>query len=173
VSQAPIPDYFDRARLGASAGLFVAGTLAIVGCFLTWVTFSLDEPPGTSTRVRPSAPIAGTKVSDWKVVLVAGAVVVICAALLAFRERSLYPWISFIASMFIGGIAVADYRGLGDPTSGFLRGLEHALHTTVQGKAKPGIGLTLVAIAGVGGLIASVIGIAASPHRDRLTASQE
>jgi hypothetical protein len=173
VSQAPIPDFFYRARLAASAGLFVAGAIAIAGCFLTWVTFSLDEPPGTTTHQSPSAPIAGTKVSDWKVVLVAGAVVVICAVVLALRERSLYAWISFIASMFIGAIAVADYRGLGDPTSGFLRGLEHALHTTVQGKAQPGIGLTLVAIAGVGGLIASVVGIAASPHRDRLPPGQE
>jgi hypothetical protein len=168
VSQAPTaPDFFDRARLAAAIGLFVAGAVAVIGCFLQWVTFSLDEPPGTQTRQTPSAPIPGTKVSDWKVVLVAGLVVILCAVLLAIRKRSLYAWICFISSMIVGAIAVADYRGLGDPTSGFIRGLERALHTTVQGKAQPGAGLTLIAIAGVGGLIASVVGIAASPHRDR------
>jgi hypothetical protein len=167
VSQSPnAPDFFDRARAAAAVALVVTGSLAVAGCFLRWVTFSLDEPPGTTTTQQPSAPIAGTKVSDWKVVLVAGAVVIVCAILLAIRKRSLYAWICFLASMVIGAIAVADYRGLGDPTSGFLRGLERALHTTVQGKAQPGIGLTLVAIAGVGGLIVSVVGIAATPHRD-------
>jgi hypothetical protein len=167
VSQTPTaPDFFDRARVAAASALVVMGALAIVGCFLKWVTFSLDEPGGTTTSQSPTAPIAGTKVSDWKVVLVAGALVVVCAFLLAIRKRSLYAWICFLASIVIGAIAVADYRGLGDPTSGFLRGLERALHTTVQGKAQPGIGLTLVAIAGVGGLIASVVGIAATPHRE-------
>jgi hypothetical protein len=158
-------DYFDRARAFAATGLLVAGALAVVGCFLTWVSFSLDEPAGTQTRQDASAPIAGTKVSDWKVVFVAGILVIVCAILLMIRKRSLYAWICFLASMVIGAIAIADYRGLGDPTSGFLRGLEHALNTTVQGKAQPAIGLTLVAISGVGGLIASVVGIAASPHR--------
>jgi hypothetical protein len=167
VSQTPTaPDFFDRARVAAASALVVMGVLAIVGCFLKWVTFSLDEPGGTTTSQSPTAPIAGTKVSDWKVVLVAGALVVVCAFLLAIRKRSLYAWICFLASIVIGAIAGADYRGLGDPTSGFLRGLERALHATVQGKAQPGIGLTLVAIAGVGGLIASVVGIAATPHRD-------
>jgi hypothetical protein len=167
VSHTPTaPDFFDRARVAAATALIVTGALAIVGCFLKWVTFSLDEPTGTTTSQKPTAPIAGTKVSDWKVVLVAGALVIICALLLAIRKRSFYAWVCFLASMVIGAIAVADYRGLGDPTSGFLRGLERALHTTVQGKAQPGIGLTLIAVAGVGGLIASVIGIAATPHRD-------
>jgi hypothetical protein len=167
VSQTPTaPDFFDRARIAATVALVVTGALAIVGCFLKWVTFSLDEPSGTTTSQRPTSPIVGTKVSDWKVVFVAGALVIVCALLLAVRKRSLYCWICFLASMVIGAIAVADYRGLGDTTSGFLRGLERALHTNVQGKASPGIGLTLVAVAGVGGLIASVIGIAATPHRD-------
>ena len=160
-------DYFDRARLFAAFALVVTGTLAIAGCFLTWITFSLDEPAGISTDQTASAPISGTKVSDWKVVLVAGLIVVVCAVLLAFRQRSLYGWLCFIASIVIGGVAVADYRGLGDPTSGFLRGLEESLHTTVQGDAEPGIGLTLIAIAGVGGLIASVVAIAATPNHPR------
>lgn len=103
--------------------------------------------------------------SDWRVVFVAGILVIVCAILLMIRKRSLYAWICFLASMVIGAIAIADYRGLSDPTSGFLRGLEHALNTTIQGSAHPAIGLTLVAISGVGGLIASVVGIAASPHR--------
>jgi hypothetical protein len=158
-------DYFDRARLFAAIGLFVAGSLAVIGCFLTWVTFSLDEPGTIRNDHGPSAPIAGTKVSDWKVVLVAALVVVICAALLALRRRSFYAWICFIASIIIGAIAVADYRGLGEPTSGFLRGLEHALQTNIRGKAQAGLGLILVAISGIGGLIASVVGIAATPSR--------
>ncbi|MEA2506768.1 MAG: hypothetical protein QOH48_1386 [Actinomycetota bacterium] len=158
-------DYFDRARAFAATGLVVTGALAVVGCFLKWVTFSLVEAPGTHTTQSASAPIVGTKVSDWKAVFAAGVVVIIFALLLVIRKRSRYAWICFLASMVIGAIAVADYRGLGDPTSGFLRGLEHALHTTVQGRAQPGIGLTLVAISGVGGLIASIVGIAASPHR--------
>jgi hypothetical protein len=167
VSQTPTaPDFFDRARSAAAIALVLLGALAIAGCFLKWVTFSLDEPAGTTTSQRPTAPIAGTKVSDWKVVLIAGALVIACALALAIRKRSFYAWVCFLASMVIGAIAVADYRGLGDPTSGFLRGLERALHTTVKGKAQPGIGLTLIAVAGVGGLIASVIGIAATPHRD-------
>ena len=159
------PDFFDRARLIAAIVLLIAGVLAIIGCFLDWVTFTLDEPAGTQTSQSASAPIAGTKVSDWKVVAVAGLLIAGCAVLLALRKRSLYAWISFLASMIIGAIAVADYRGLGEPTSGFLRGLEQSLHTTVQGRAEPGVGLTLVAISGIGGLIASVVGIAATPHR--------
>jgi hypothetical protein len=158
-------DFFDRARSFSAVALVVMGTFAIIGCFLDWVTFSLDEPAGTTTRQSPSSPIAGTKVSDWKVVFAGGVVVIVCAALLVIRKRGLYAWICFIASIIIGAIAVADYRGLGDPTSGFLRGLERTLHTTIQGQAHPALGLTMIAVAGVGGLIASVIGIAATPHR--------
>jgi hypothetical protein len=158
-------DFFDRARSFAAAALILAGAAAIVGCFLDWVTFSLDEPPGTHADQSPSAPIAGTKVTDWKVVFAAGILVIICAALLVVRKRSLYAWICFVASMVIGAIAVADYRGLGDATSGFLRGLEHSLDRSVQGKAQAGVGLSLIAISGVGGLIAAVIGIAATPHQ--------
>jgi hypothetical protein len=158
-------DFFDHARLFAAGGLFLAGGLAIAGCFLAWVTFSLGEPASFRNDHGPPPPILGIQVSDWKVVLMGGLVVVVCAILLASRKRSLYAWISFIASIIIGAIAVADYRGLGDPTSGFIRGLENSVHANLHGEAHPGIGLTLVAIGGVGGLIASVIGIAATPHR--------
>jgi hypothetical protein len=159
------PDLFDRARWIAATALVLTGSLAILGCFLDWVTFSLDEPPGIRTSQSPTTPIAGTMVSDWKVVLVAAVVIVLCAVLLVLRGRSMYAWICFIASMVMGAIAVADYRGLDDPTSGFIRGLEHTLHTNVQGQAHPGLGLTIVAIAGIGGLIAAVVAIAATPRR--------
>ena len=158
-------DFFDRARSFAAAALVLTGALAVIGCFLDWVTFSLDEPPGSITQQSPSSPIAGTKVSDWKVVFAGGVVVIVCAILLAIRKRGIYAWICFVASIIIGAIAVADYRGLGDPTSGFLRGLEHTLGTTVQGEGHPAAGLAMIAVSGVGGLIASVIGIAATPHR--------
>ncbi|MDQ3620109.1 MAG: hypothetical protein M3391_08280, partial [Actinomycetota bacterium] len=56
-------------------------------------------------------------------------------------------------SVVIGAIAFADYRGV----------TELAREMDVSGEVDPGLGLALVAGAGIIGLVASAAGIAATP----------
>lgn len=150
-------DAFETARQWVSGLLFLAGALAIVGSLMDWVTFTLDEPV-IGKVVPPSDPVSGFDVGDGWFVAVAGAVVIAAAFSLVIRRRG--AGLSLLASMVIGGIAISDYRGVGNPTSDLARELD------VVGDAHVAIGLTLVVAAAILGLLASVAGIAATPRRN-------
>ena len=145
--------YFDRARAGASASMLAAGAAAVAGTFLEWVTIVPPErvPDDQAKRV---ATFTGVETSDGWIVLIAAGVILLSAFLIVVRKRSLYGWLGFFSSMLIGGVALADYRGI-----------EKLFYDEMNriGDPSPAFGLTLVAASALVGIIASVIGVAASP----------
>ena len=153
-------DPFERARTVAAALLLAAGIAAIAGSLMDWVTISnapelVEGSDFESEQVESpnTEPFSGVEQGDGWAVLVAGTVVVLGALLLFVRQRSGWAWLSLIASVVIGAIAFADYRGVA----------ELAREMDVSGEVDPGLGLALVAGAGIVGLVASAAGIAATP----------
>ena len=153
VSEPQELDIFERARSVASALMFAAGALLILGSLLDWVT--IEPPPFVPADQRELAePFTGLDAEDgsgW-ISLTAGAILIPCSMLLFFRSRSLWAWFGFLASIVAGAIAFSNYR---NPEE--LR--------EVSGQADPAFGLTLVTAAALVGVIASVAGITATPHR--------
>ncbi|HYI44098.1 MAG TPA: hypothetical protein VE174_01375 [Actinomycetota bacterium] len=149
-------DYFDKARTVAAALLFGAGIAAVGGAFLEWVTIQPPERVPADQANRLDA-FTGMDTSDgWVVVALAGAIL-LSALFLVIRKRSLYAWIAFWCSMVMGGISIADYRGIDEL---FYEEMNRI------GDPSPAFGLTLVAVAALVGIVASVTGVAASPKRD-------
>ena len=161
-------DTFDRARSLAVALMIAAGLAAIVGSVLDWATIDtcprvaedidfqgaeVEEPP-------PCETFRGIDILDGKIVIAAGAATIVFAYLLASRRTSGPAWLGFLTSIVAGGIAIADYRTIGDVNSSVSE------RADLIGEASPGMGLTLVAVSALIGVIAAVIGVAASPHRD-------
>ncbi len=143
----------------AAAGLIAAGAAAIVGSFLDWV--SLDLPPVIPPAERANAvPYSGMDTGDGPLIIAAGAFMIVVATLLAVRKRSFYAWLAFLASVVMGAIGVGDYRSAGSATSDLTRRMD------VIGDPSPGVGLMLIAVAGLVGIVASLAGVAASPNRD-------
>ncbi|MGI8790914.1 MAG: hypothetical protein ACR2I4_08525 [Actinomycetota bacterium] len=162
-------DFFDRARRFAVALLMLAGLAAIAGSSLDWVRITerpqidpkadfgsdqeaLEEP----SRTRP---FSGLEAGDGYWALGGGIVIVIAAGLLLIRPRGRWAVLAFLASLIIGAIAFADYRGVGDVSSSISRRMDIVA-------ARPGVGLTLVAAAGFLGIVGSAAAIAATPPRD-------
>lgn len=164
-SQVVQNDIFDKARALAVAALVAAAAAAVVGSLLDWVT--IDERPGIAPDVdfgtqeveEPefSEPYSGIDARDGWIVIVAGIVLAVSAAGLAVRRRKVYALLAFVAAMVIGGIAFADYRAIGDVSSGISDRME------IVGDPEPAIGITLVAVAGVVGLVGSVAALVATP----------
>ena len=165
MTRAEGPNYFDRARAWAAALLLAAGAAAIIGASLEWVTIEPppEPPPGTDFEGRPfgeteaSDPYTGLEASDGWFVAVAGAVLIGMAFSLPLKRKSGSAWLAFLASMVIGGVAFADYNAVADVTSSINDRME------VVGDTEPAFGLTLVAAAGIAGIIASVLGVIATP----------
>jgi hypothetical protein len=158
-------DYFDRARTVAVALLLCAAVVAVTGSVLDWVTISVQptldpeadfEAPVEPLRIRE--PYNGIEANDGWYVVGAGAVVVVAAAGLAITRRRGFAWLGFLAAMVIGAIAFAAYRGVGDLSSSISRRME------IVGDPDPGIGITLVAVGGIVALVASVLGLIATPR---------
>lgn len=156
-------DYFDRARLSAATGMFIAGVLAVVGSALDWVT--VKTPPRLPDEdVDKVRPFTGLDIPDGWWVMAAGIALALVAVLLVARKRGAYAWLGFAASTIIGAIAIADFRGISDTASSLAR------RADVVGDMDPAIGIILVAAAAVGGLVASIAGVAASPrHQEQFT----
>ncbi len=160
-------DFFDRARAVAVAAMVVAGVLAVAGSALDWVTIverevAPDVDFGDTDEIEPGQGEAfqGLDDRDGRYVAGAGVVVAIAAVFLLLTRRSKYAWLGFIASIVIGGIAFADYRCIGNNTCALSQRMN------VGTEARPAIGITLVATAGVIGIVASVAGLAATPRRE-------
>lgn len=148
-------DYFDKARSVAASVLFAAGVTAIVGSLLDWVVVSETPPQVPANQVHRLPPFSGIELGDGYVVIAAAVLIIVSAFFLVIRRSSGFAWLAFLGSIVIGGIATADYRGI------------EQLHVDLEGiGADPsaGIGLTLVAVAGFVGVVASVAAIAASPR---------
>ena len=148
-------DYFDRARSVAATILFLCAAVSILGAFLDWVTI---EPPEVipADQAPRLAAFNGIDVGDGWIVVGAAIVMVAAAVMLVLRAGSGFAWLAFFASMVIGGIAIADFRGL-----------ETVFYDEMNriGDPSPGIGLILVAVGGLAGLVAAVAAVAATPSR--------
>ncbi|HEX2196429.1 MAG TPA: hypothetical protein VHJ76_05840 [Actinomycetota bacterium] len=160
--------FFDKARRFAAAGIVLAGLGAITGSLLEWAVITeRDVAPnidfGEQTdEIEPGQgePFAGVEDRDGRLTLAGGVALVAAAVALVLRKRSSFAWLAFWIALAVGGIAFADYRSLGDATTGISS--RHELGA----EANPGVGLTLVAAAGMLGVISAVAGVAATPRGD-------
>ena len=161
-------DFFDRARRFAIALLLLAGVAAIAGSALDWVTITGPPPIDPQADFGPNQealepprtrPFSGLEAGDGYWALGGGIVIVIAAGMLLIRPRGRWAVLAFLASLIIGAIAFADYRGVGDVSSSISTRMD-------IGSARPGVGLTLVAVAGFLGIVGSAAAIAATPPRD-------
>ena len=149
-------DYFDKARSVAAAVMVAAAMAAVIGSLLDWV--SIQEPLIVPIDQEDQLePFNGLDINDGWVTAVAGILVMAFTALLVTRKRAFWAGLAFLGSMVIGGIAVADYRG--------IRQIAYDEMDRI-GEVRPGVGLTLVAAAGFIGLIAAAAAVAATPRRD-------
>lgn len=150
--------FFDRARAWAAIGLFVAGGLAVVGATVDWVT--ITPPPVLPAGEAPRTdPYTGLEAGDGWWVLGAGIAMALLATLLVLRSKSLYAWLAFLVAILIGGIAFSDFNAVGDTSSELWRRMDRV------GDVDAGFGLTLVAAAGVIGVVAAAAGVAATPRQ--------
>lgn len=158
-------DYFERARAVSVALLLLAGALAIAGSFMDWTTKgTIPEEIRLQADLsliedQLSDPVTGFDAGDGKVVIAAAVFVLVAAMLLAVTQRGRYGLLALLASVVTGAVAIAAYRSLGDTTSDFFRKLDLA------GAIDPGIGLILVAIAGLLGVLAGSLGMISSPKK--------
>lgn len=158
-AEASQPDFLDKARRAAVAGMLAAALAMIIGSLLDWISIVRLPNVLPESELDNTGSVAGVDAGDgWWVILIA--VIVINAALLLWvRRKSFWAWIGFLASIVIGSIAVADYRAIGQSGSPFLQQLD------VVGEIDHGIGLLLVLAGALLGIIFSLVGVAASPYR--------
>lgn len=149
-------DYFDRARGLAASLCLAAAAAAIVGALLPWV--SITPAPEALPGVRnASRPFTGIEARDgWYVIAAAVAIAIAAFISVSTRKRG-YVWVSILAAMLIGAIAISDLRAIEDTASGISRRMD------IVGDADPAFGLWLVAAAGVIGLLGSVGLLTATP----------
>jgi hypothetical protein len=163
-------DFFEVARRWAAITLIAAGILAVIGSMLDWVTITVrpslsadidfgSQREGIEAPER-TEPFTGLEAGEGYYVLGAGVVQVAVGALLWVRGRGRYAWVGLLAAVVVGGIAFADFRGVGDLSSSISRRME------IVGRARPALGLTLVAAAAFVGVLGAAAGIAASPKRE-------
>jgi LPXTG-motif cell wall-anchored protein len=164
-SRSSSADIFDRARAVAVAALVAAAATAILGSFLDWVTIT-ERPrlaPGTDFGGQQveapefSEPYTGVEARDGWIVVGAGVVLLASALGLAVRRRKVYAILAFLAATVAGGIAFADYRGIGDISSSISDRME------IVGDPEPAIGITLVAVAAIVGLAGAITALVATP----------
>lgn len=156
-------DFFDRARIWAGVIVLLAGLVAVLGSVVDWVTVTPppDPPPGIDFEEKPFAadensdPFNGLEAGDGWATLAAGGVEMVAGLLLIGKRRG--GWLGVLATVPMGAVAISVYKQLGSPTSELME------RTKTVGDADPGLGLTLIAGAALVGLIASVIGVAATP----------
>jgi hypothetical protein len=156
-------DYLDRMRGLAAVALSVAVIFATLGSFLDWAHISegTKAPPAGGPGAAPilRLSVRGIETGDGWWVLGASAIILLAAVFLVLRKRSLYAWISFLATAVMGSLVFADFRGIGDLAAAI------SAPAGVVGKAEPAIGLILVAVAVFVAVVGSLVGVAASPRQ--------
>ncbi|MGH2755448.1 MAG: hypothetical protein ACRDLB_13595 [Actinomycetota bacterium] len=150
-------DYFDRARVAASAGLIAAGAAAVIGSVLDWVTVTPPER-GPASELARAEPFTGIEARDGWYVIGCAAVLIACAFLVVARKKGGFAWLAFAAAFVMGVIAIADYRAIDDITSDISRRMD------LVGDAQQAVGLILVLVAAFVGIVASLAGVAATPR---------
>ena len=154
---------FDKARVWAGAIVLLAGLCAILGSAVNWVSVTPPPKPlpGVNFENEPfageesSEPFTGLEAREGWITAIAGGALMAAGLLLIMRGRG--GGLAVLASVPIGAIAISSYRAVDSPTSGLLE------RTETVGDADPALGLTLLAAAALAGLVAGVIGMAATP----------
>ena len=144
--------------------MLLAGLTAVIGSVVDWVTVTPPpEPPaGVNFEDQPfapeenSEPFNGLEAGDGWLTVAGGGVQLASGLLLITMRRG--GWIGILASIPIGAIAISAYRSLDSPTSRLFE------KTGTVGDVDPALGLSLIAAAGLVGLISAVIGVAATPR---------
>jgi hypothetical protein len=161
---------FDHARRVAVALLIAATAAAVAGSLLDWVTITNRPQLAPDTdfeqeqsleRPRASPSYTGIEARDGWIIIGGAAVLAMGTVGLALRARRGYARLAFVAAIVIGAIAFADYRAVGDLSSGISERME------IVGDPDPAIGILLVVVAGIAGLIGAVLGLVATPTRTR------
>jgi len=101
--------------------------------------------------------VSGVETREGNIVIAAAIVVLLGATLLGTQRRRGGAWLAFLASIVMGSVAIAAYRGIDDIQSGFSQRID------VVGDIDPAAGLALVAAAAVAGLVGSILGLVATP----------
>lgn len=156
-------DFGTKVRVWAGVVVMLAGLTAIVGSAVQWVTVTPppEPPPGVNFEQRPfaedesSEPFTGLEIREGWVTALGGAALMAGGLMLIMRARG--GGIAVLASIPIGAVAISAYRALGSVTSGLME------RTDTVGDADPSIGIILVSAAAIVGLIAGVVGLAATP----------
>lgn len=165
--------FFDRARRFAAAGIVLAGLCAIAGSFLDWAVI-VERRIATNVDFGEEVDLvdtgqgeafAGVEDRDGRLTLIGGIALIAAAVALVVRRRSTFAWLAFWVSLAIGGIAFADYRTLSPDDDEAPRGI--LIRQEIGAEARPGPGLTIVAAAGMLGVISAVGGVAATPREDQ------
>jgi peptidoglycan/LPS O-acetylase OafA/YrhL len=149
-------DYFDRARNLAASICLAAAAAAIIGALLPWVTIT-PAPEAVGGIRNASEPFTGLEARDGWYVVAAAVAIAVTATLSVTTRRRGFVWLSMLASMLIGAVAIADLRAIEDTASAISRRMD------IIGDADPSFGLWLVAAAGVVGLLGSVGLLTATP----------
>lgn len=168
----PVPtnaDFFDKARRFAAAGIVLAGLCAITGSFLDWAVITerevapnvdFGEETGAIEAGQGEA-FAGIDDRDGRLTLAGGAGLIATAVVLLARKKTGAAWAAFWIALAIGGIAFADFRTVSQNDEA-PRGI--LLRHEVGAEGSTGPGLTVVAAAGMLGVISAVGGVAATPR---------
>ncbi len=165
-------DFSTKMRVAAGAALLLVGVAGVVGSVVDWVTITppASPPPGVDFEGEPFAqdestePFNGLEARDGYVTLVASGFVLAAGILLVSGRRG--GRMGFLASILLGAIAISAYNGTSSPGSTLME------RTSTVGEPDPGLGPLLLAIAAIGGLIASALAIAATPRDAETEATQ-
>lgn len=157
------PDFLARARGLAVVGMLAASGVAIVGSALDWAV--VDSCPTAVPTTEPVQEITcrgftGLEARDGWYVVILATLLVSAALLLQVRRKGGYGWLGFLLSFAVGTIGIADYRGVSEISSAISHRMD------VVGRLNAGVGVTLVAAAGLIGVICSLVGVAATPRAD-------
>jgi hypothetical protein len=155
--------------------MLVAGAMAVIGSALDWVTIAVrpelqegadfGDAGEQPQAPRITRPFTGLEARDGWWSAAGGVVLMIAGALLHIRKRAGWAWLGVLASVVIGAVGIADYRGIGDLSSSISHRMD------IVGGAEPATGLLLVVASAFAGLIASVAGVAASPGPEAVRTS--
>lgn len=139
--------------------MLAAAAVALIGSFLDWVAITETPRVLPTSELERAHPVSGIEEGDGWVVILLAVVVINGSLLLWMRRKGLWGWLGFLSSVVMGAIAIGDYRAISDPGSGIMQQLD------VVGEVDQGIGLLFVVAGAVAGVIFSLLGVAATPHR--------
>jgi hypothetical protein len=146
-------DYFHKARTVTASVLFAAALAATVGSLLDWIVVAEVPPTVPGDQLDRLPPFTGIELGDGWIVIGAAIIVLVSAFLIVLRGK--FAGWALLGCIVIGGIAISNYRTVAE------------VHLALEGigrDPRPGLGLTLVTIAGLVGAVAAAGAMAASPR---------